>query len=536
MSSSPDSAESANAERERFLQQGRRYQRSGDRQAAHAIADRLLRDFEATAETLLFAGEVQFSKGNFVDAEQFAARCIAEFSDELGGPVLRCRALMGMGRQGEARDLALAVCERDFRDESHVDVLVTVLSGCLVPEAAYPLCKRSVERHPGSARSHRRLARNCRLIGNLDEALEAADVAVQADPHDYEMIALRSSLQAASDSRNHIDGLEALLAAGCRSRLGAAQVCYALAKELEDVERHERSFSVLNVGAQFKRQTLNFDPNDDIRAFRDLEQQFTSRALPDATPGHLSREPIFILGLPRTGSTLLERILSSHSDVFAAGELLHFEAAMLIGARKRGPVPTRSHLFEVCRTLDMQELGGAYLKRTRPYTGHTKHFIDKRPLNFTLLGFIRAALPNATIIHVRRTPMDACYAIYKFLFEETYPWSYDLDEIAAYYLAYRRLMDHWRSIMPDAMMEIAYEDVVADLEGVARRLLERVGLDWEPSVVDFHRNRAAAHTGSAVQVRQEIYTSSIGRWRHYEDQLQPLADRLESAGIDPYNP
>lgn len=132
--------------------------------------------------------------------------------------------------------------------------------------------------------------------------------------------------------------------------------------------------------------------------------------------------------------------------------------------------------------------------------------------------------------------MDACYAAYKFLFNEAYPWSYDLDEIAKYYIAYRQLMDHWRTVIPGRIIDVAYEDVVEDLEGEAKRLVGEIGLDWEPACLDFHENKAAAMTGSAVQVRQKIYSSSVGRWRNYENQLKPLAVSLEAGGIDPYSP
>jgi len=132
--------------------------------------------------------------------------------------------------------------------------------------------------------------------------------------------------------------------------------------------------------------------------------------------------------------------------------------------------------------------------------------------------------------------MDTCYAIYKFLFNDAYPWSYDLDDIAKYYIAYRRLMDHWRSVLPDSIIDIAYEDVVGDLEGESRKMIARLGLEWEPACLTFHENEAATLTGSAVQVRQQIYASSVGRWRHYEIQLRKLAETLQAADIDPYQP
>ena len=157
-------------------------------------------------------------------------------------------------------------------------------------------------------------------------------------------------------------------------------------------------------------------------------------------------------------------------------------------------------------------------------------------MNFHTLGAIHRALPEATIIHIRRTPLDACYAIYKFLFNEAYAWSYDLDELASYYIAYRDLMDHWRKLMPKRIVDIAYEDLVSDLEGETRMLLERIGLPFEAECLEFHENQAAAMTGSAAQVRQKLYSSSVGRWRDYATELEPLAEKLRAAGIDPEAP
>jgi hypothetical protein len=243
-----------------------------------------------------------------------------------------------------------------------------------------------------------------------------------------------------------------------------------------------------------------------------------------------------ILRLPRTGSTLLERILSSHPDVYAAGELLHFNTAMTAELKRIGapadPAGQLSRVFD----CDAARIGEAYLRRTRPFTHHTKHFIDKRPLNFLLIGMIARALPDAQIIHVRRTPLDACFAIYKFLFNDAYPWSYDLDDVARYYIAYRRMMEHWREALPGRIIDVAYEDMVANVETEARSLLERLGLPSDPACLQFYKNQTAAMTGSAAQVRKKIYASSVGRWKAYEEQLKYVTFALETAGFDPYEP
>ncbi len=536
MSTDPQVPALTREEASRLLDRGRALLRADQHGEALQVAERLLNEAGETPETLLLAADVHFTRANFIESERLARRCREEFPDNPGGPIFHSRALLALRRAGEARDLALNVVDKDIKDDSHVAALVMVLTACMMPEAAYPLCKRAVERDPDNPQAQRRLALTCRLVGKIDEALEAADKALRGNRHDYEIIGLRSAVGTATKYENHIAELEALLAEGVRNPLGGASVAYALAKECEEVGYYERSFGHLRTGAEFKRRTFNYQIDEDLNTFRVLKEVFTADALSNASNGFETNEPIFILGLPRTGSTLVERIISSHSAVYAAGELRYFAEAMMEQIRKLGPVADRAGLVRKSLEVDMHEVGRRYIELTRPATGHTPHFIDKLPLNSIYLGNIHLALPHAKIIHLRRTPLDACYAIYKFLFNQAYSWSYDLGEIAQYYIAYRGLMDHWRRLLPGRIIDVAYEDVVVDLEREARRLIGELGLEWEPACLRFHENEAAAMTGSAAQVRKRIYSSSVGRWRNYEKELQPLAEALETAGIDPYTP
>jgi tetratricopeptide (TPR) repeat protein len=519
-----------------LIDQGSAHLRAGRHKEAMVISDRLLAEDEVTADILTFAGEVQFKVANFTGAEKLAREYSERFPDDVSGPILHCRALLALGRMGEARDLVLLLSERDITDEVHVGILVTVLSSFQMPEAAYPLCKKSIARDPDNIAGYRRLALTCRLMGKFDEAVDAANIAIQANPHDYEMIGLRSAVRTVTLEQHNIVQLRALLAAGCRDSEGASRVAFALAKECEEVGRYEHSFGYLEAGAKFKRETFKYDIATDLKTFDILREVFTEEALADTNPGFQTEEPIFILGLPRTGSTLVERIISSHSAVFAAGELNQFGAAMMGEVRKSGNPADQVDLTRKSLQVDMREVGRNYQEMTRPATGHTKHFIDKKPLNFLSIGVIAKALPNAKIIHVRRTPMDACYAIYKFRFNQAYPWAYNLAEIAQYYVGYRQLMHHWHKVLPGKIIEVTYENVVGDLESEAKRLISELGLPWEPGVLDFHKNEAAAMTGSAAQVRKKIYSSSVGRWRDYETQLKPLAEALAATGLDPFNP
>ncbi|MDX1499910.1 MAG: sulfotransferase, partial [Woeseiaceae bacterium] len=327
--------------------------------------------------------------------------------------------------------------------------------------------------------------------------------------------------------------LEDLLAAAIDDPRGVAQVCYALAKELEDLGEYERSFARLSQGAAARRGLMRYDVARDIETMVAIEETFTAECLAAASAGSDNDEAIFVLGLPRTGTTLVERVLASHSDVHAAGELTNFAVELTRRARAgaSGPPADRDALVRQSAELDFRALGDAYIASTRPFTGHTPRFVDKMPLNYLYLGLIRLALPKARIVHLRRHPLDTCYAIYKQLFVDAYPFSYDLEELGRYYAAYHRLMAHWERVLPDAFLTVDYEALVDDFEHEVRRLLEFCGLDWQAACLRFYENPEASTTASTVQVRQPVYRSSVGKWRHYRDQLAPLIAVLEAEGV-----
>jgi len=244
-------------------------------------------------------------------------------------------------------------------------------------------------------------------------------------------------------------------------------------------------------------------------------------------PGDPDPRPVFIVGLPRSGTTLVDRILSSHSAVVSRGESTDLAAAVM---RCAGPVQGKTDLIREAARIDPRRLGAEYCL-TLPDAA-ARRVIDKTPLNFLYLGLIRAALPRATIIHVRRAPLDVCYAMYKTLFRMAYPFSYSLEDLAHYYIAYDALMRHWRSTLGGTLVEVAYEALVREQESVSRRLLAHCGLEWEPQVLKFERNAAPTLTASAAQVRQPIYSSSVGLWRRYAAELMPLRAQLAAAGIE----
>ncbi|RZA28269.1 MAG: sulfotransferase, partial [Proteobacteria bacterium] len=248
--------------------------------------------------------------------------------------------------------------------------------------------------------------------------------------------------------------------------------------------------------------------------------------------GCMSEEPIFVIGMPRSGTTLVERIISSHPMVHSGGELQNFGVCL-----KRASASTTPSILDLdtigrCGTLDWERLGSAYIASTRPGTGHTPRFIDKLPHNFLFLGYIARALPNARIIHLRRNPLDTCVSNFRQLFALTspfYDYSFDLLDTGRYYLMYDQLMRHWDSVLPGRILEVRYEQIVDSLESSSRRLVDFCGLPWDDACLQFERNEAPVATASAVQVRQPIYRTSLNRWKRYEAQLGELVELLGDA-------
>jgi tetratricopeptide (TPR) repeat protein len=386
---------------------------------------------------------------------------------------------------------------------------------------------------PLEAKHYYNLACLQRTLGDIEPSERNFDKTIELNPSDYEAYKVRSELRKQTHDHNHVEELEALFEAGIDDPHGQVYVCYALAKELEDLREAERSFGYLKTGADRRRRQMQYDIQRDLDTIAAIQETFDRSVFDDPIDGDDSDEAVFILGMPRTGTTLVERILSSHSDVFAAGELNNFAVQMTGMVRRSvsGPRVARDELVKLSAELDFGKLGETYIKSTRPLTGHTARFIDKMPLNYLYVGLIHLALPNAKIINLRRNPMDTCYAVYKQLFVDAYPFSYDLDELGQYYVAYDNLMKHWNSVLPGVMHTVNYEDLVSNVEAESKRLVEYCGLEWQPECLTFYKSEEATTTASAAQVRKPVYQSSIGRWRDYEEQLQPVAKILQDAGI-----
>lgn len=442
------------------------------------------------------------------------------------------QGLILAGDIGRAR-YRLGLLERQGGNDARVLARVAELHTHLNDhQAAYRCHARVLQACPTNPDALYNLASSSIAMGEIERAEACLNRVVVLKPDDFDAWYNRSTLRRQTAECNHVAALKAMLATPAGSAGGLVALNYALAKELEDLGDYAGSWQRLCAGAAARRAGMAYDVAGDERTMADIRAVFDEQWMAGPVAGPRPQPEtvnLFVVGLPRSGTTLVERILSSHSQVDSLGEINDLALTM---TRLTGPGLDRASRVRQAAALDAADLGAAYRRATVGYGRPARVLIDKTPLNFLYLGLIQRALPDALVIHVRRHPLDSALAMFKTLFRMGYPFSYDLDDLARYYLAYDALMAHWRAVLPEGrVLDVDYEDLIADPEAQSRRLIAHAGLDWEPDCLNFHRNPSPTATASAVQVREPIYTRAVGRWRHYAEGLAPLREGLQAGGV-----
>ncbi|TVV76870.1 tetratricopeptide repeat-containing sulfotransferase family protein [Sphingomonas solaris] len=386
---------------------------------------------------------------------------------------------------------------------------------------------------PDDGRFRYNLAATLSFLGRTDEAAAALEAILADAPDDARAHHLLAGLRRQTAADNHVERLRAV---HDRAPPGRARLLtgYALVKELEDVDQPDEAFARLAAVNAAHRASLAYDFARDAALFDGMEAAWPAMArAPMGTPP--ADAPILVIGMPRTGTTLVDRILASHPAVESVGELQALPLAVKAAAGTRSRTVLDPETIVAATRADAAAIGRDYLARAAHHRRATAgRFVDKFPGNFLYAGIAARALPNAAIVCLRRSPMDTVLANFRNLFaigSRYYDYSYDLLDIARYYHRFDRMMAFWRTALPGRILELRYEALVADQEGQTRALLAHCGLDWSDRCLDFHTNAGAVSTPSAAQVRRPIYGSSVARWKRHAAALEPVRAFFEAHGI-----
>jgi tetratricopeptide (TPR) repeat protein len=443
----------------------------------------------------------------------------------------KAECLLALGRRTEALTAAHEGAVHAGTDAAALDAVGTFLVYAAAHSRALEIYDRAVEAAPQNAAIIGKRAEVHRFLGNFDFSARDHESVLEISPMNPDALKGLAELRHQSADQNAVAAMEAALAAAPAESEDITTLHYGLAKSYEDLGEYAASWRHLSAANKRQRARFQYDPAHERAVIGRIIAGFphVEPVAADAT----GEQPIFIVGLPRTGTTLVERILGNHSQIHSAGELSALSEAIGAVVDASAPVLSEGWLgfASVLGELDGESIAREYLARSRSRRGDRPRFSDKQTANFFHCALILRAFPNARIVHLTRHPLAACHAIYKTRFYGTFPYGNDLAELGDFYLDYRRLMAHWHSVVPGRIMDLAYEDVVTALEPTVRRLLDFVDVPFEPACLEFHRNPTATMTASSVQVRKPIYDSSLHLWKNYAAELAPLRARLEAAGI-----
>jgi len=441
--------------------------------------------------------------------------------------VLSGRHLHQAAQEQVSRLLAADATDRNYRT-----LYATTCVGLGQHERAIELYRGLLAGALQPADLHLSIAHSLKTLGRREEAIQAYREAAQARVGYGDAYWSLANLKTYRFEDTELDAMRTAETAPAVAVPDRYHLCFALGKALEDLEEYAESFTYYERGNALKRAASRYRP-EVLEQNTRLQIEVCTRELfaRNRGSGAPDNDPIFIVGLPRSGSTLIEQILASHSAVEGTQELADIPRIVVdLQGRDWNPAePRYPAVLAQLSAQQLQRLGAKYLDDTRAYRTGKARFIDKMPNNFRHIGLLQLILPNAKIIDARREPMACCFGNLKQLFAHGQEFAYSIEDIARYYRTYLELMRHWDAVLPAQVLRIQHEDLVDDLEGNVRRLLEYCELDFEPACLDFHKTERSVRTASSEQVRQPIYREGLDQWRHYEPWLGPLRAALGDA-------
>ncbi len=511
------------------LVRGLNLQRMGNiREAEQIYRSVLLKDPSNVDALRLMAGVAMRAK-QWGDAEMLLERAL-----ELAPDYYQGWMDIGMARQEQDKtDAAIEAYEHVTRLKPHkphgYTSAGTVYAMIGKHDEAMQRFEKAIEVEPGNFGALSGMGHVLKTIGKQDEAIARYRECVEHNPDHGETWWSLANLKTFRFTDDDIAVMEKRAARESLVEEQRASFFFALGKAYEDKQDYARAFEYFEKGNANRRERETYDPVQTVDLHDSFIEVFSKDFLAERRGvGCQSNAPILIVGLPRSGSTLIEQILASHPDVEGTHELPDLgRVARSIGLQRED----RKTYPKVISFLDDDEfaaLGEEYLRRTeRHRETDLPRFTDKLPNNFAHVGFLSLILPNAKVINARRHPLDSCLGSFKQMFARGQPFTYDQFELAEFYLQYQRLMDHWHEVLPGTVLDVQYEEVVDDLETQVRRILEHCDLSWNDACLRFYENERAVKTASSEQVRKPIYASSKHLWRRYEEHLGPMIEVLE---------
>jgi tetratricopeptide (TPR) repeat protein len=503
-------------------------------------AERLCRQFlkqnRQHVEGMRLLADIGVRLKVYDDAEFLLESCVEFEPDNLRARTDYLRILNRKGKFEKAYEQARILCDAQPDNPTYQLSLGSALIGLGHFEEGLEQYRQCLETAPNKAGVHVLMGHALKAVGRLDEAVMAYRSAWQLRP-DYGdafwSLANTKTYRFSDEEMWHIRQHETDPGVSADDRI---HLCFAAGKAFEDRGDFDTSFEYYERGNALKRERSGYDPDRTTQMVDDQIQVCTRKLFERHDHvGFDCPDPVFIVGLPRAGSTLLEQILASHSQVDGTMEL-HDILALAQRLSGRSAEDTRRYPA-ILNELDddyFRRFGEQYIENTRAYRGTAPFFIDKMPNNFMHVGLIRLILPRAKVIDARRHPLACCFSGFKQLFGEGQDFTYGLEPIGRYYRDYVRLMDHWDRVLPGFVLRIRHEDVVEDLETQVRRMLDFCGLPFEPACLDFHATDRSVRTPSSEQVRQPIYRTGLDHWRNYEPWLAPLRQALGDALVEAY--
>jgi tetratricopeptide (TPR) repeat protein len=510
-----------------LLAQGAEHQREGRLEQAESVYREILRQDPRNVTALRMLGLLAMRLEHYRDAALLLEQAVTIAPDFHV-------AWLDLGRaQTETYELEKAITSMhraialDPGRASGYLGLANALSRSSRTEDAIKAYQQAIALRPGQAGSYLGLGNVLKTVGRQSEAIAAYREGIRLKPDYAELYWSLSNLKTFRFDPVEIAAMERHLDKVELPEDAAIHFCFALGKACDDQGNYDRAFGYYERGNSLRRRQEHYDPVHTEHIGERIRGVFSREFLQQhAGAGYSAAAPIFIVGLPRSGSTLIEQILASHSQVEAtfelpeAGRLIRFIDRQRLGG-KVYPEAVANFPGEL-----YAELGRRYDRETRRYRAGAPRFIDKMPNNFATIGLLHLILPNARFINSQRHPLDTCLSCYRQLFARGQSFTYDLNELGEYYLEYQRMINHWHAVLPGRVLEVRYEDIVADLEGQTRRMLEFCDLPWADSCLRFHETQRAIRSASSEQVRKPLYSDAVGHWRHYEAHLGSLMETL----------